>query len=275
MASVINVFKESIDIAKKNYLKLIGLYLLILVIFAVLGVLSVLLTAGAALGAVSGISSPLTFIPLILVVFIAGILISPIWNGIYYSLAIQGMKKSSKTTLDKAFGDSKKVYRKMLWTSVIQTVIIVIILGIILTPDILYILSIRSGSNVFSHPLLFLSTLGITALVFVVVAIILGALFFVAVPLAMLDGSSGIGAIRKSFRVARKYFWSIIGLLILSGIAYAIVYAITEILTLGSSAVNPILGVVVSLVFTVLLESFIVGIVGFLPIVFYKRFVKS
>jgi hypothetical protein len=275
MASVINVFKESIDIAKKNYLKLLGLYLIILIIFTVLEALAVLLTAGAALGAVSGISSPLTFIPLVLIVFIAAILISPIWNGIYYSLAIQGMKKSSKTTLDKAFGDSKKVYRKMLWTSVIQTVIMVIILGIILTPDILYILSIRSGSSAFSHPLLFLSTLGITALVFIVVAFILGALFFVAVPLAMLDGSSGIGAIRKSFTVARKYFWSVMGLLILSGIAYAIVYAITEIFTLGFSVVNPTLGEVVSLVLTVLLESFIVGIVGFLPVIFYKRFVKS
>ena len=275
MASVINVFKDSIDLAKKNYLKLLGLYMLILVIFAVLEVIAILLTAGAALSAASGISSPLTFIPLVLIVFIAGILISPIWNGIYYSLAIQGMKKSRKTNLDKAFGDSKKVYRKMLWTSVIQTVIMVIIFGIILTPDIPYILSIRSGSSALSNPLLFLSTLGITALVFIVVALILGALFFVAVPLAMLDGSSGISAIRKSFTIARKYFWSIIVLLVLSLIAYVVIFAITEIFALGFSAINPILGIVVSLVLTVLLESLMVGVVGFLPIVFYKRFVKS
>ena len=96
-----------------------------------------------------------------------------------------------------------------------------------------------------------------------------------AVPLAMLDRSSGTVAIKKSFRIARKYFWSIIGLFILSGIAYAVVYAITEILTVGFSFVNPILGGIVSIILTVLLESLIVGIVGFLPIVFYKRFVKS
>ena len=275
MASIIDVFKESMDIAKKNYLKLLGLYLLILVIFMVLGVLAVLLTAGAALGAVSGITSPMAVIPIALVVFIIAILISPMWNGIYYSLAIQGMKRNSETTLGKAFTDSKRVYKKMLWTSVIQTVAIVIVLGIIITPDLLYILSNRSGSGVVSHPLLFLSTLGITALVVIVVAAILGDLFFMAVPLAMLDGSSGTAAIKKSFRIARKYFWSIIGVFILSGIAYAVAYAITEIFTVGFSLVNPILGGVVSIILTVLLESFVVGIVGFLPIVFYKRVIKS
>ncbi len=262
-------------IAKKNYLKLLGLYVLILVIFVVLGILLVLLTAGAVLGAVSGITSPVAAIPIVLVVFIIAILISPIWNGVYYSLAIQGMKRNSKTTLDKAFKDSERVYRKMLWTSVIQTVAIVIVLGIIITPDLLYILSNRAGSGVISHPLLFLSTLGITALVFIVVAAILGNLFFMAVPLAMLDGSSGITAVKKSFGVARKYFWSIIGLLILSGIAYVVAYAITEIFSIGFSVVNPILGGIVSIILTVLLESFVVGVVGFLPVVFYKRFVKS
>jgi hypothetical protein len=275
MPSIIDVFKESMDIAKKNYLKLLGLYVLILVIFVVLGIILVLLTTGAALGAVSSINSPLAFIPIVLVIFIVAILISPIWNGIYYSLAIQGMQKRGKTTLDKAFKDSERVYRKMLWTSVIQTVAIVIAVGIIITPDLLYILSNRSSSGVVSHPLLFLSTLGITALVVIVVAAILGDLFFMAVPLAMLDGSSGTVAIKKSFGVARKYFWSIIGLFILSGIAYAVVYAITEIFTIGFSFVNPILGGIVSIILTVLLESLIVGIVGFLPIVFYKRFVKS
>jgi len=275
MPGIISVFKECIDIAKKNYLRLIGLYILIVVIFTALTFLAVLLSLGAVLGVVSGISSPMAFIPLVLIVFIAAILISPVWNGIYYSLALQTVKKKSKPTLGKAFNDSKRVYRKMLWTSVIQTVIMVIILGIIIIPVFLYIASVRTGSTVASHPLFSLSIIGITALVFIVVAAILGALFFVAVPLAMLDGSSGIDAIKKSFRVARKYFWSIIGLLILAGIAYAVAYAITEIFAVGFSAVNPLLGAVVSFILTVLTESFVVGIVGFLPIVFYKKFVKS
>ncbi len=273
MPSIIDVFKESIDIAKDNYLKLLGLYILIGVIFLALAFLAILLTAGAALGVVPGISSPLAFIPLVLIVFIAAILISPVWNGIYYSLAMQGMKKNSKTTLDKAFKDSKKVYRKMLWTSVIQTVIMGVILGIIVIPFVLFIYG--AGSSITLSPLLSLSALGITALVFIVVAVILAALFFVAVPLAMLDGSSGIGAIKKSFRIARKYFWSIIGLLVLAGIAYVVAYVITEIFALGFSAVNPLLGAAVSLILTVLIESFVVGIVGFLPIVFYSRYVKK
>ena len=99
MPSIIDVFKESMDIAKKNYLKLLGLYVLILVIFVVLGIILVLLTAGAALGAASGITSPMAVIPIALVVFIIAILISPIWNGIYYSRAIQGMSTYNPRSL--------------------------------------------------------------------------------------------------------------------------------------------------------------------------------
>jgi hypothetical protein len=276
MPGIISVFKECIDIAKKNYLRLIGLYILIVVIFTALTFLAVLLSLGAVLGVVSGISSPMAFVPLVLIVFIAAILISPVWNGIYYSLALQTMKKKSKPTLGKAFNDSKKVYRKMLWTSVIQTVIMCIVLGIIMIPGLLYILSpIWTGSTTSLHPLLLLSALIIPAVVAGLVAFILGVLFFVAVPLAMLDGSSGIDAIKKSFSIGRKHFWRIIGLLILAVIAYVIAYVITDIFAFGFSAINPLLGVIVSFILTILIESFVVGVVGFLPIVFYKRFVKA
>lgn len=275
MPSVIGVFKECIDIAKNNYLKLLGLYILVVLAFAV-ALFGILLATGTAHGVVSGISSPMAAIPLVLTIFIAAILISPIWNGIYYSLALQGMKKRGKTSLDKAFGDSRKAYRKLLWTSVIQTVIIVVILGIIILPDLFYILPVKSGaSSITSHPLHLLSAFGITSFVFIVVAAALGALFFVAVPLAMLDGTSGINAIKKSFEVARKHFWSIIGLLILTGMAYVVAYVVIEIAAVAVSAVNHILAEVISLVLTVLIESFVVGVVGFLPIAFYKRYVRS
>ena len=275
MASVINAFKESIDLAKKNYLKLLGLYLLILVIVAVLAGLIILFTVGAVLGVVPGISSPLVFIPLALIVVIAFILIFTVFYGMYFSLAIQGMKNKGKTDLGIAFRDSKKVYRKMLWTLIIQIVITVIILVIIVTPVFLLKQSANSGFNANSGSLQSqLASVGIT-LVLIAVTFILDALFFVAVPLAMLDGSSGIGAIRKSFTVARKYFWSIIGLLILSWITYIVVYAVTEILALGLSIVNSILGIIVSFVLIVLLGSFMIGVVSFLPVIFYKRFVKS
>ena len=277
MPGIISVFKECIDIAKKNYLRLIGLYILIVVIFTALTFFAVLLSLGAVLGVVSGISSPIAFVPLVLIVFIAAILISPVWNGIYYSLALQTMKKKSKPTLGKAFNDSKKVYRKMLWTSVIQTVIMCIVLGIIMIPVLLYVFSPASTSSAAaSQPLLSLSALAIGVVVaLIVVAFILGVLFFVAVPLAMLDGSSGMAAIKKSINMAKRHGWSILGLLILAFLAYVVAYVITDIFAFGFSAVNPLLGGVVSFILTVLIESFVVGVVNFLPIVFYKRFVKS
>ncbi len=277
MAGIVNVFKESMDIAKKNYLKLLGLYVLILIAYAILGVIVLFSVFGAALGAVPSLS----FIPVLIIISIIALLISPIFYGMYYSLAIQGMQKNSNTDLGKAFDDSKRVYRKILWTAIIQAVVIVIVLGIIIGVSIVSLGGVQQAiSSIYGSPGVSNSgssilPLVITAIVVFVVSVILGDLFFIAVPLAMLDGSSGITAVKKSFGVARKYFWSIIGLLILSIIAYIIVYVITLIFSVIFSLVNPVLGSIVSLILTVLLDSFVAGVVIFLPVVFYKRFVKS
>ena len=165
----------------------------------------------------------------------------------------------------------------MLWTSVIQAVITYVILGVIMIPVLLYVLSLSRAGSAAASLLFGLSPLAlvIMAIVALVIILVLWILFFVAVPLSMLDGSSGMAAINKSISVAKRHGWSIVGLLVLAVIAYVVAYVITDIFAFGFSVINPLLGGIVSIILTVLIESFVVGVVGFLPIVFYKRFVKS
>ena len=297
MPSVIDVFKEGIDLVKDNYFSALGMYLILLVVVLIIGVI---VAAGAVATVIGGITTSHTgtyatwpIVVIVAIVFAAMILVSPIWNGAYYSLAMQAMKKKGKASLGKAIRESSKVYKKLLWTSVIQIFITLAIMVIAFLPFAIYSTSLlpllkssvspSTGTSTISSVISALGFRSLFVLLFLIITIIieaivnfvLGALFYEAMPLAMLNGTSGLAAIKKSVAIGRKYFWSIVGLMILTALFGVLVYAVMEIAFAILSIISPIVGLLAYFVILVILESFLVGLSGFLPIVFYKRYVNA
>ena len=290
MPSITGVFKEGIDLVKDNYLSALGTYIVFFVFGIVLTVIVLALAAGMAGGIATGITGgglsasnlgtevTTLFVPIIMIVLIpiiAIILISPIFSGIYYSLAMQAMGKKGKASLGKAFGESIEAYKKLLWTLILTAIITFVIVVIIFVPFTIYLIASGSSAALHNNVLAVIVVVGITAIVGVIVLLALSILFYEAVPLAMLDGTSGLAAIEKSVAIGRKYYRSIIGLIILTALFSGLVYIVAGIISVIFSIISPIVGIIANFVISIILDSFLVALSGFLPIVFYKRYVNA
>ncbi len=298
MPSVTDVFSEGLALTRDNYLKVLALMVLLFVIIAVIAViLGITIFAGVfASHSLHNISATLisgfvsSTIIFIVIITIVSVLIGPIFSGAYYAIAMQYLKKK-ELTLSKALAVSKNSYKGLLWTSVIQTVIMIIILAIVFSPLALSVISLISNipktmpsSNTIAEISNIVQSAGIgiiatlllvlvTAIVALIVSFVLSVLFYEAVPLVMLKGKTGISAIKESFRIGRRYFWSIIGLLILFGLFDVAISIIVNVVSAVLIIINPVVGLIGRVVLTVLLEALIVGLSGFLPILFYARYV--
>ncbi len=277
MPSAIDTFVESVKLVKDNYWKMLAIYMLSFVI----GLVFIGLIVGAGgLGALLPGSAQSTagFILALAIIFIlVALLIAPIFNGAYYSLAMQSMNKKGRPSLGKAFEDSKKVYKKMLTTFLIQITITIFVAIVLVLPMFIYLLNTAVSQNgaaaLASGTGTAIVAMLITIAAVFIALLILYMLFFVAMPLAIIKNVGGIDAIKSSFQIGKRNFWSILGMLILLLVSYFVIYIAIEMVGFAVSMASPILGIALVLVFSIILSSFVAGVSGFLPIVFYKRYV--
>ena len=112
-------------------------------------------------------------------------------------------------------------------------------------------------------------------LVYLVVTAVLAPILYEAVPLVMLEGVSGIKAVKESIDIGKKNFWSILLLIIAIGLITFGINFIAGILVDVVSFVNHIAGSLLDLIISIILGSFIAAWTNALPIIFYKDYLAK
>lgn len=281
MASASGVLWESFELVKKNYTKFLLLTLLMFVfVIVIVGV-------GALALILSLSSQPLSVLNFPLFIFLAVVIIGiiffvePIWIGSYYSMALQSLK--GDVSLSYAIKQAKDKYVALLSTFAIEALVFIIIDTLIFSPllpslpSVLRSFSFNGGlsspTTLLSGPLLSFFGLAILlVLIYMVVTAILAPLLFEAVPLVMLEGTSGTKAIKESIDIGRKRFWSILSLVILSSIFLILISFAGSIISTVVSLLNTIAGSLLNLIISFLISAFVVAWVSYLPVIFYRDY---
>ena len=265
--TVENVIEEGFELVKKNYASFVELYVLfILIFFAIgfIGILAFLIVGGGALAAPAGTSNGDAIIFFICTIIVVALLIEPVWIGAYYAIALQYLRGGRISVMD-AVGAASAKYLQLLWTMVLETFIFLVADIIILSPLIVPLTSVFNSYQATGSLTTALESSGpsligiglVVAIMYLVVSIALAPLLYESVPLVMLEGVSGVKAIKESIEMGKQNFWKIIWLLVIMVIIYLLIEFAQGILVGLVNAINALAGSVVSLIVTILVGAFI------------------
>lgn len=283
--SVARVLEEGFELIRKNYIKFLLMYLLILLFFVIITIVAAIIIF--ALGVSSGPASPngtfvAAFIFFLVVLMGVVFLIEPIWLGTYYSMALQGLK--GDISLTYALNQAVQKYIPLLWTFALEALIFVVIDALIFSPlvipalGLIHAYSVTGSASSTAVTAAIASLLGIgllLVLVYLIVSAILAPILYEAVPLVMLEGVSGIKAIRESIDMGEKNFWSILFLIVGIALIYFGINIVLSVLVDAVTILNQIAGSLLNIAITILLGAFIGAWVNALPIIFYKDYLSS
>lgn len=231
-----SLFKKDLKIVLPNVLNLIPSALLSLIILQGFNSIttSLFIKSKEML-----LKSILFYLSLGIVVFIASILISIFLLCVYCDITRQAVKKK-KISLVNAFEVGKSKFFKFLSTSLLAFVIVVLI-------EILFI------------PLIFLGAVGLLVIIIlIVVTNLIAFVFFFEIPaVVVLEDKEGIEAIRTSYEIGRKKFWSLI-------LALFLVLFISGIVNSALSQI-PFIGIIITSIAGLFLNTWI----EMLPTTFY------
>lgn len=303
MPDVLDVFWESLALVKDNYLKVLALNILLFIVFGVIGVViaAVAFSVGLAgalgtIGMVHSLSPGMLatvvkpFVIFLIIICIAALFVTPIWIGAYYSLAQQALSKKQISVI-YALRQAMARYWKLLLTDIMQSAITLVVLALISAPLAFSVLSVMAGvfsgggaatanslvariaASAGNYALTLMLLFFVTFIVAAAVSFILSVLLFEALPLVMLKNMRGVTAIKGSIGIGKKNFWDIAGLLVVVGLFDFAIWTALHIALGVLGLISPTAAAFSYLLLAVLLEAFIVGVFGFVPIVFYKRYV--
>ena len=279
--SVENTIMDSFELVKENYAKFLLVYLVMIVVsILVLLVFAAFILLGAGGSAVLGSTAPI--LGAVLLGIIVLFLVSPIWVGTYYSMALQGLGNKRISIYD-AIGTTKKRYVDLLLVIFLQIIIYVIVYAIIFYPIIGPVLAfvhgygglVAGGSPVLGS-LLKLAVLGVLILIAALIAtFILMPLLYEAVPLVLLEGLGGVDAVRRSIALGRKNFWKIVWLLTVFWFVVGMIYVGEWIVAAIFGLLSPLIGAIISIVLSLAVGALVAAWSYALQIVFYKEFIDN
>ena len=260
--SIDNVIEEGFSMVRGNYLEFLSLYLIFVAFFAIIFVAALaiflILALGGGGGSVAGSAMLFTILLVLAVVF----LLEPLWIGSYYAVAVQSAS-GRKISVWGAIGMARDKYVKLLWTMAIETLIFIAVDAVIFSPLVVpamgflnaYAASGSVGSAVASAFLPLIGLAIVLVVVYLLVSAALAPLLYEAVPLVMLEGASGVGAIKESIEMGRSNFWNIIWLVVLFGIIYGAVVFAQNLVTLALQVLGHLAGSILALIISMLVST--------------------
>ena len=279
-----NVIEEGFSMVKGNYLEFLSLYLIFVALFAIIFVAALAIFLAVAVGGgwsgTNAAGSAMLFI--ILLVLGVIFLLEPLWIGSYYAIAVQNMSGRRVSAWD-AISMAKDRYVKLLWTMALETLVFIAVDAVIFSP--LAVPSIGfinayaasgSMSNAVGSSLLPLIGLAIVLIiVYLLASAALAPLLYEAVPLVMLEGVSGVGAVKESIEIGRGNFWNIIWLVVLFGIIYGAVVFAQNLVAFAMQVLGHLAGSILALIISFLVGAFLTAWFYVLPIIFYNDFLRK
>ncbi len=283
---VSDIFGYAFDTIKNNP-KIILPYLLLIifaggiVLYSVLGGLEniygpSLFTTPAGPQAPFGMAQLTQFfvgvLPVLSLVFLIAIFITPLIFGIYLSLADQSYRKKS-INLGAAFHSAVRRYVDLLATYVLIAIIWIIAILIIAAIFLLPLVSFGAGFGTLLWLLLGM-------LVLLATVILLSILFYQAYTVVILENLGAVAAVRRSVAIGKQNISAIFSIFALSAlivIGYIIVIGILAVAIEGSFALSHHLlyGITISQAINFILDSAMASWFALIPVGFYMTYVKK
>lgn len=235
---VVEHLKRAWKAYRKNFWPLVGAYLLIVAIAGLLVVGGVVLAMGPFMAAAETGEQPTVAeveanVPYMIVgalSFLLGMVVSVILGGGFIAMA--GESLSRKTKLKTLFDTVRKRWMSLIGTEILRTIIIMFLFvpAILFFIPFLYDLAI---SSLTVSSWLFLAV----AVLLAIIAVFASLLFRFNVYAVVLDKTSAVDGIRRSFAIVRRNYLSALALVVLLGFISLVAVLV------------PILGTVVVLLF--------------------------
>ena len=280
--SVENAIMDSFELVKDNYAKFLLIYLVMAAVSAIILLIFVVVVLLGLGGSVT-LRSVAPLAGAVLIGIIILFLISPIWTGVYYSMALQALGSRRASVFD-AVGAAKKNYAGLLLTMFLQTIIYLVIYAIIFSPLVKPVLAVvrgfggvgGAGLSALAGPILKLLLIGVLVLVgFLVATFILMPLLYEAVPLVMLENLGSVEAIKRSVELGKGNFWKLVWLVTVFWFAVGMAYFAEWIVAAIFGVLGHAIGVIASVALSLLVAAFVVAWSYALQIVFYKEFISN
>jgi hypothetical protein len=247
------LFKKDLKVVLPNVLNLIPFALLHVLLFHSVNVFSKWVSQGTFQQILSDITlfmksidGILFYVAMGISIVIASMIISLILLCVYSDITRQAYTKK-KILLTKAFSVAKSKFLSLLWTCFLEFLIVILTLLLLI-------------------PLAFID--GIVGVIFTITAgsfvIFLYIIFFYETPaVVVFENKSGLEAIKRSYIIAKRNFWSLTVIVLIVGIIVNII--------LGSLASIPYIGIVFYSTAKLFLDTWMLMI----PSIFYYEYEKG
>ncbi len=147
-------------------------------------------------------------------VIIASVVVTVFLSGVYIDIVRQARSRKN-IVLNNAFSVGKSKFLPILWTGFLESLII-----LALFPG-LFLASLSAGIFVGGVASVVILFGGIVASM---VLFLLSLVFFYEVPaVVVLENLSGLDALRRSYKIARKHFWQMVLAMLIIGISTSLV----------------------------------------------------
>ncbi|MDE1762527.1 MAG: hypothetical protein KGH59_04740 [Candidatus Micrarchaeota archaeon] len=211
-------------------------------------------------------------VPVVAALLLVSLFINPLLLGMYLSMADQGYNKK-KVSLGGALEVAKRNYAKLFAVGVAIAAIWLAAIGALAA---IFLLPLVMGG--FGAAAVLWLLLG--ALVFLVVAVVLGILLYEAFAIVVLEHTGAIAAIKRSIEIGRKNMRNIFAVFIVLGVivvAYSIALALFQIaMEFAFSGFSvPLVGALVAQAVNFLLGSVMGAWFALLPAGVYFEFAKK
>lgn len=271
--SVLQAYSKSFMILREHWKALLPTVALLLIAFLIALVASAFFIVQASAAASSLLSN--AAIVVILVLFLSILLAALFLQGMYASIASQGIK--GEVSLGQAFDDSRSRLSSLFIFDLIYVIVAVAIGAALLSTSYGSVLSeisafsSASGSSMagFSNIALIqalFSTVGPLFIAFVSIMFLLGIFFYTGPPLIVLEKKGGIEGLVASFSVGRTRFVTILLIELL-----AVVITLVSSFLVGALSLVPYVGQLLGLVVQIIITSWL----AMVPAVFYIENVRN
>ncbi|MDE1767958.1 MAG: hypothetical protein KGH64_02380 [Candidatus Micrarchaeota archaeon] len=215
-----------------------------------------------------------TLIPGLIILFVAIILFSPVISGMYVYLVSKW--NENQVSLSDAFNVSLNRVVDLLLYMILYGIVSIAVFGIAFSPFIASLIGIAANSALTSSSSVpssnsaavvgLLFSLGISVILAVIAALIMGPLFYTAIPIVVIEKKGPINALKASIEIGKKDFFGILALMVLSGIVTLIVEFILNIIN-----IIPIIGTIVFIIGYIFILTFTMMI----PTMYYITLVQK
>ncbi len=279
-----DIFSESFETIRRYPATLVPYLLLEFLVTGLIALLVYSVAPGLAAQEMQSTGFIATLLAIIVISIIVGILLTPLFYGMYTSLQVQKIGKK-RLSLENAYAAAKERYASLLGAGLINLAVNITLIALFMAIPIYLLVSnsaelhtLTGSASTGDKIGLILGIIGIAGIFAVFLIICLAVVviyFFQYVPVLMIEKRGAWDSIKRSISIGKANFWSILGTLILFFVIAGAGYFVIGIVSTPFQLAGREAAVLVQLFLSAIFGSIIYPWYIMLMTSFYNSYVKK